>query len=136
MATDYSLRMEYFVLNAFKYALKKSYGIDLELKRRNDPAHIADADFLKLRGGDNYRIGRAKFAIGYAMEILITDIVDNLNNELSEQEYEYLISFEDKVINAKNYEELSEVFKEFYDNVLNEYYNINDGNYEQNMIFR
>ena len=130
--TDYSLSMEYFVLGAFKYAFSKHYGTNCRFKfeRNGDPARIADADFFRLRGGDNYRIGRAKFAIGYAMEIFITDIIENLNYKLSEEEENYLISFEDKVVNAENYEELSKVFKEFHDNVIEKYYNINDGNYE------
>lgn len=129
--TDYSLSMEYFVLDAFKYAFSKHYGTNCRFQfgRGGDPARIADADIFRSLG-DNYRIGRAKFAIGYAMEIFITDIIENLNYKLSEEEDNYLISFEDKVVNAKNYEELSKVFKEFNDNVMEKYYNINDGNYE------
>jgi len=128
---DYSLDMEYFVLNAFKYAFKRDYGVNFNFRwgRGGDPARIADADYFRFRG-DNSRIGRAKFAIGYAMEIFISDIINNLYDNLSEKEEDYLISFEEKVINAKTYEELSKIFKEFDENVIEKYYNISNGEFE------
>lgn len=116
---------EMFVLNAFKYALKRDYGIEKDLERGQDPAGLGEADWVSYKNPET--LEKAKIGLGYAIAIYLKELNEIVLSEGDDEKYEYINSFIKKIISAENYEELLKIQKEFEEKVFNKYYNLSDG---------
>ncbi|MGD1007869.1 MAG: hypothetical protein ABR980_11645 [Ignavibacteriaceae bacterium] len=109
-----ALKYETLVRSAFGYPGKK-------VERSGDPAQMADTATYSL--GDLTRI---KIATGYSMEIFTTAIKNN-KSEVLQKEKKRLDKFANRILKAKNLEEISNLIEEFNNTVINYYYEFNDG---------
>ncbi|KLO24771.1 hypothetical protein [Marinitoga sp. 1155] len=120
-----ALDYEYFILNAFKYAFKRDYGIVKNLGRGQDPAGLGEASYVSYEDPDN--IEKAKIGICYSIGIYLKELNEIVLSKEDYEEYNYLNSFIKRIISAKNYEEVLKIQKEFVEKVFNKYYNLSDG---------
>lgn len=116
---------EKFILNAFKYALKRDYGFEKDLERGQDPADLGEADWVSYKNPET--IEKVKIGLGYAIEIYLKELNEIVLGNNNDEEYAYLNSFRKRIISAETYEELLKIQKEFEENVFKKYYNLSKG---------
>lgn len=113
-----ALRYETLIRRAFGYAQQEGRMID----RWGDPASLANTDAFRPS-----KLAAVKVGAGYAMEILITAIINRKAGNLPEGESDRLNSFTSRMVAAATIEEVSALIQEFKETVEELYFQWNDG---------
>ena len=113
MALDY----ETFVRRTFGYP---QGGIMLE--RFGDPAGIANTDYF-----GEHNIAGIKAAVIYGMEIMSNAVVNSVEAELPDSEFQRFDDFATRVIYASDLRAIHRLIEEYKDTVISKYFVGSDG---------
>ena len=109
---------------SYETLIRRAFGFKAGrmLDRQGDPAGLADTDrFVESN------LPAVKVGVGYAVEILTTEIQNQRGDHISEKEHKRLDGFTSRVLAVQSLKEMAELIDEIRESIEDRYFQFDDG---------